>query len=207
MNIKNLKEQMDTRGYSEIAIKTNNMYKANKYAEIIQADLPEVDVKSWKELSYEFANVVSTKKKAGNFILLVILIIAMVGIVNTILISIYEKRREIGTLKAMGMLDKEVRNLFIAEGFIIGLSGSIVGLIVGSLANIYFIYHGLDFTSMMDKMGSMGASMVGVMKSVWVIKDFFLVTILSTLASVFASYLPARRVMQMEPVECLRTVQ
>jgi putative ABC transport system permease protein len=207
MDIGVVQDSIDTDGFSEIAIKTDDMYAANTYAEILQKEMPGVDVKSWKSLSYEFANVVNTKKKAGNFILLVILIIAMVGIINTILISIYEKRREIGTLKAMGMLDKEVRNLFIAEGFMIGFAGSIFGLVLGTIANLYFIYHGLDLTSMMNQMGNIGASMVGVMKSAWVIKDYFLVTILSTTASVFAAYYPARKVMDMQPVDCLRTVQ
>ncbi|MDH4261851.1 MAG: FtsX-like permease family protein [Spirochaetia bacterium] len=207
MNIEIVQKNMDTDAFSEIAVKTDNMYNANKYAEILQKEISEADVKSWKTLSYEFANVVSTKKKAGNFILFVILIIAMVGIINTILISIYEKRREIGTLKAMGMLDKEVRNLFVAEGFIIGFTGSLFGLVFGTIANLYFIYHGLDFTSMMDQMGNMGASMVGVMKSVWVIKDYFVITFLATAASIFASYYPAKKVMDMQPVDCLRTVQ
>ena len=207
LNIDVVQENMETSGFSEIAVKTDDMYEAAKYAEVLQKEIPDADVKSWKTLSYEFASVVSTKKKAGNFILLVILIIAMVGIVNTILISIYEKRREIGTLKAMGMLDSEVRNLFIAEGFIIGFAGSIFGLATGTIVNLYFIYHGLDFTSMMNQMGNMGNSMVGVMKSVWVVKEYFLVTILSTMASIFASYYPAKKVMDMQPVDCLRTVQ
>lgn len=205
VNIHSLQNYLDTNGFSEIAVKTDNMYKADKYEKILKPEITNADVKSWKSLSYEFANVVNTKKKAGNVVLLIILIIAMVGIINTILISIYEKRREIGTLKAMGMLDSEVRNLFIAEGFIIGLAGSTVGLFVGSIANLYFIYHGIDFSSLMDQMGNMGASMVGVMKSVWVVKDYFVVTILCTLSSIFASYYPAKKVMDMQPVDCLRT--
>ncbi|MDH4200516.1 MAG: FtsX-like permease family protein, partial [Spirochaetia bacterium] len=206
MDLKTLQKEMDTNGVSEITILTDDMYKTGKYAEQIKKAFPEFEINDWKSLSYEFANIVKSKKKAGTFILLVILIIAMVGIINTILISIYEKRREIGTLKAMGMLDTEVRNLFIAEGFIIGLSGSVVGLIIGALVNLYFVYHGIDYSAMVDKMGNMGASMVGVIKSAWAPGDFIMVTILCTLSSIFASYYPARKVMKMQPVECLRTI-
>jgi len=207
LDLELVKNIMGSRGATEVTIKTEKLDKASLYSQTLRENIPGYDINSWQELSYEFSGVVNTKKKASNVILFIIMTIAMVGIVNTILISIYEKRREIGTLKAMGMVDSEVRNLFIAEGLFIGLAGSIVGSLVGALANIYFVYHGIDYSSISDQFASQsGAAMIGVIKSVWSFQDFFMIITLSTLASTLASYIPARKVMDMQPVDCLRTI-
>jgi len=207
LDLEIVKNIMGSQGATEVTIKTDNLDKASVYSQSLRENISGYDINSWQELSYEFSGVVNTKKKASNVILFIIMTIAMVGIVNTILISIYEKRREIGTLKAMGMIDSEVRNLFIAEGLFIGLAGSIIGSLVGALANIYFVYHGIDYSSISDQFASQsGAAIIGVIKSVWSFQDFFMIITLSTLASTLASYIPARKVMDMQPVDCLRTI-
>lgn len=202
------KEWLGITAASEITIKTDDLDDAIDYAEELQAIFPEAQVKSWKDISYQFADITAQKKSASQVILFFILIIAMVGIINTILISVYEKRREIGTLKAMGMLDKDVRNLFVAEGFFIGLLGSISGILLGTLFVLPLATIGIDLSSIVSEMGdAVGMAMVGVIYPGFALKDYVMAVSLSTIVSVLASYFPARRVMLMQPVECLRTVQ
>lgn len=207
MDIDFLKEYLQTDLPGEITVLTDSVEGALNYEKELGEELPDYKVESWKSISYGFAEITEMKQAYTSGIVFLILIIAMVGVVNTILISVYEKRREIGTLKAMGMKDKEVRNLFIAEGAFIGFAGSVIGCAIGALANIYFVEVGIDFSGIMESAGGTGMSMLGVVKSVWVVSDFVIAIVLCTVSSIFASWLPARKVMKMQPVECLRTVQ
>ncbi|MES0491618.1 MAG: FtsX-like permease family protein [Leptospirales bacterium] len=203
-----LTEYLSTDLPGEITIMTDSVEGALEYETELKAELPAYKVESWKSISHGFAELTEMKKQYSSGIVFLILIIAMIGVVNTILISVYEKRREIGTLKAMGMKDREVTNLFIAEGLLIGFAGSVFGCIVGAIVNIYFVTVGIDFTEIMKGAGGSGSmAMIGVIKSTYVAGDFVTAIVLCTFGSVFASWLPARKVMKMQPVECLRTVR
>lgn len=206
ITIKDARHNLDIKGASEICIKTIQYEKADTFKKQLIPQLPGFRVESWRDISTDFAALMSTKRKASSYILLFIVIIALVGIINTLLMSVYEKRQEIGTLMALGMEHREVRNIFIMEGFIIGITGSIVGLLVGTLINLYFIYVGIDYTAMLGD-NTAGLNIMGVVKSVWVIPSYFKAFVIVILASVLSSYYPAKKVMKMEPAECLRTVQ
>ncbi|MCK5219196.1 FtsX-like permease family protein, partial [bacterium] len=93
--------------------------------------------------------MMAMKRKFQGIFLLMIMVIAVVGIVNTMLMSVYEKKTEIGTMKALGFTDQEVSNLFLVEGFLIGLAGGLMGLILGTLFNSWFYFVGMDITAMM----------------------------------------------------------
>jgi len=207
INIKKAKEYMDIEGVTAITIKTKDFKKTSDYEKILGKKITTAQVWNWQTLSSDFSALMKTKKQSSNFILFFITIIAVVGIVNTILMSVYEKRQEIGTLMAMGMTEKEVRNIFIFEGLTIGLLGSIIGMIAGTLVNLYFIYVGIDFTAMMGGADSMGMNVMGHVKSMWMPSQYFTAFFLAVISSVLASYYPAKKVMKMSPVECLRTVQ
>jgi len=206
MNLDEAQEYLGTNQVAEIAIKTNAFFKIKVYEPQIKAALENMKIFSWQELSKNFTALMTLKRKFQSVFLLILTIIAAVGIVNTMLMSVYEKRVEIGTMKALGFTDEEVRNLFIIEGFLIGLAGAITGLILGSLLNTYFVYVGVDYTRMMGEDQGFGMPVVGVVKSAWIFSAYFKALALALIASVLASYYPAKKVTRMEPMECLRTV-
>ena len=206
INFDEAQEQLGTTGATEISIKTKNFNQIDKYQKQLQSDISNVLIQSWKELSTDFAALMKTKRKGTNFFLLFIVIIALVGIINTLLMSVYEKRQEIGTLMALGMTNREVEIIFMIEGLIIGILGCIAGLVLGTLVNLYFIYVGIDYSAMMGK-NNMGFNVMGHIKSVWVFPAYYKSFIIAVIASVLASFYPAKKIMKMSPVECLRTVQ
>ncbi|GAB1457768.1 hypothetical protein MASR2M48_30760 [Spirochaetota bacterium] len=81
--------------------------------------------------------------------ILVVLLIAGVGIVNTILMSVYARIREIGVLKAYGMSPKEIKGLFTLEGTIVGLLGSAAGTLFGVV--LVWLMATKEFCSLNDK--------------------------------------------------------
>ncbi len=205
-NLNELQEVSDINGITEIAIKTIDYKSVDIYAKELQTSISEISVFSWRKLAKDFASIIAVKKKSTSGFLLMIMIIAVIGIINTILISVLEKQREIGTLKALGFEDKEVRNIFLFEGIIIGTLGCIGGIILGSLFNLYFVEVGIDYTKLMggDNSKNLGMNVFGVIKSTWVMSAYIEATLFAFVASLFASYYPAKKVMKMQPVDCLR---
>jgi putative ABC transport system permease protein len=207
INLDEAMKAMNFRGVTEFAVLTDatteDLNQVKKYIRELQKELPGFKMDRWDQQNEGLQAAVAIKKKAFDILLLFILAIGAVGIVNTMLISILEKRREIGTLKALGMQDKEARNLFVFEGLVIGLIGSIIGAILGTFMNLYFVVKGIDYAALAGR----EYAFLGVIKSTWPIAAYFISMFLATSLSVLASYYPAKKVMKMQPVDCLRTIQ
>jgi len=202
------RQLMMTRDAAEIIIKTNDFFKAEEYTARLRDTLEGLDVGvfSWKKLSEDFRAMMTMKKKFQNIFVLMIMVIAIVGIVNTMLMSVYEKKREIGTMKALGFTDKEVQKLFLVEGTLIGVAGGIIGLVLGTLFNAYFAFKGMNMDAMLGDQ-DWGMPVMGVIKSTWMLSAYVKAMIFTLAASLIASYYPAKKVTKMQAMECLRTVQ
>lgn len=129
------------------------------------------------------------------------------GVVNTMLMSVVERTREIGTLKAIGARDITILRIFLTEALLIGLIGGGVGVIAGAILSYVFpmLIHGI-FGAM--PFGREGAGFMGVPFMTPVITPFNIVLCLSLgiLIGVLAGLYPAWRAARMRPVEALRHV-
>lgn len=124
------------------------------------------------------------------------LVVASLGIINTLVMAILERRREIGVLKALGGSDRDVRQLFFAEAGVMGLVGGVFGLLMGWLIG-RAINLGTDMWLHSRNLPSVQVSavpwwMVGV------------AIIFSVLVSLAAGLYPASRAARLNPVEALR---
>lgn len=208
INLDEAQRFMNTRAVSEITLKTDAFFKVKEYEPTIKAAVKglNVEVHSWEKLSEDFRALMNTKRKIQNVLVLMIMIIAVVGIINTMLMSVFEKKREIGTMKALGFTDRQVSNLFLFEGTLIGVAGGLLGMVLGTLFNAYFAIHGFDMDAMFGKQ-DMGMPIMGVIRSAWLGQAYVIAMLFTLTASLAASYYPAKKVTKMEAMECLRTVQ
>jgi putative ABC transport system permease protein len=176
---------------------------------LLEAEQPDIEAYSWKELAGTFLAVSEMKTRNSSIIIMIMLFIASMGIVNTMLMAVFERTREIGMMRAMGMKKREIQILFMMEGGLIGIMGSILACILGGLGSWYLEVKGLNF-SMMDE------TMQKFSSAVYPVKDTFyadltfevlvLTFILGTAVSIIASYYPARRAAKMSPVKALRHI-
>ena len=164
---------------------------------------------SWKELESSFLSVSEMKTRNSAIIIMVMLIIAAVGIVNTMLMAVMERTREIGMIAALGMKRREIMALFIIEGGIIGIIGSFFGCIIGGLAAGYFELKGLSLDAFGETMTRMSESIYPVQGIFYadltagvLIKVFVFGTVISLLASAW----PARKAARMDPISALRHI-
>ncbi len=201
------RQGLNTGAVTEICVKTDDYKKWPEYQKKLQKLLPSMQVWSWRRLGDYFIKFAKMDAASGFVFIFFIAIIALVGIINTMLLSVYEKQREIGTLKALGMTDGEVRGLFVLEGFWIGVFGAVTGLIFGALINLYFVNVGFDISAMTGSDSvNIGYKVMGIVHAGWDVPAIITGMLLCVGVSCLASLYPANKTTKMEPVEALRTV-
>jgi putative ABC transport system permease protein len=169
------------------------------------AAFPDLTVVSWKDLSADYLAISSTKKGGSNVILFLVFIIAAVGVSNTMLMTIYERIRELGMMRALGMRDRDIRRAFLLEAGGIGLIGSVAGTVLGCLLNAAMVRWGIDFSAFLDmsKM-DIGYRISSVMHAAWNPPVIFVAFFAGVIACVAVAVLPVRRALKLTITDCLR---
>ncbi|WP_169310644.1 ABC transporter permease [Treponema brennaborense] len=174
-------------------------------AEIKKTDLlhngPEL--KSWRDIQADILSVDDMYSLYCNVIMAFMFIIAAVGISNTMLMSVMERRNEIAMLKAMGYSSFYVKRLFMWEGVSIGIVGCIIGCTVACLLNIPLSAKGIDFTSTLSTV-SFGYRISGLIKSGWDIPGFIRVTLGALLVAGAAAFIPTNSILKKEVADIFR---
>ncbi|MDD3058933.1 MAG: FtsX-like permease family protein [Sphaerochaeta sp.] len=172
----------------------------------LQADLASIDpqlrVFTWEDLARDYLALLEAKQGGTGLILFLVFIIAAVGVSNTMLMAMFERMREIGMMRALGMKDRDILFSFLFEAGGIGLVGSLVGILLGVLANLYLVNVGFDFGFVFRDM-DIGFRVQNVMRGAWSIatiaKAFFSGIGLSMLVAIF----PIRRALKLDIPTCL----
>ena len=158
---------------------------------------------SWREIGEDFVALAAAKDSGSKMILFLVFIIAAVGVSNTMLMSVYERIREIGMMRALGMKGGEIRWAFLLEAAGIGLIGSAVGLLIGAAANVYLVEYGIDYSFMMRDL-DMGYRITGIMRGIWDSATFVSAFLTGVLLSVLIALIPTRKALKMSVTDALR---
>ena len=145
-----------------------------------------------------------TGKSMYGFIYIGLLVLASTVIINTTMMVIYERIREIGTIGALGMTGGQIILLFVIEAMIISAIGSLLGTVVGGGFDFYLSRVGINIAALTG--GSMDMPTTDIIYprfGLFLLVGSFLFGVV--VASVIA-FIPARRAARIEPVEALRSV-
>ncbi len=169
-------------------------------------DIDGLSVVSWEEDAKDFLAIAGAKSKGTNAIVFFLFLISILGISNTMLMATLERTKEIGMIRSLGMTDGEVKLTFLIEASLIGLLGSSIGFILGFMSNIYMVNFGIDFSTMINAMGTdqFGYRVAGVYKGAWNWVTMFGSVIGATLISAIACITPVKRALKKEIAQAMR---
>lgn len=190
---------------TEVAVFLERLGQEGDVINAMQASLPGYEIESFQANYPDLASAINTKGGVMNVFSVIIIAIAGVGILNLLLMAVYERTREIGVLGAMGLKPNQISLLFILEGTMIGLVGVAVGILFGLALNGYLMKVGLDFgdltsaTSYMALMQSRVYPTLGLEK---LLMRASMIAIISALAAL----IPAAEAGRREPAEALHFV-
>lgn len=198
--------RMEEIEISEVAIRLKDFGTLNKVnsriTELLSRELnkeakPIFEVHTWEKLS-PFYNIARMIDVMTFFIKLMLVAIVLISIMNVMIMAVYERIREIGTIAAIGTLPGKILNMFVIEGFCLG----IVGAVIGNAAGIIIITI-LNASKITFNFGQQQGLMLQAH-----INPADILTISATviIVSVIASLQPAFKASRMEPIKALRHV-
>lgn len=182
------------------------LQEARRLGDRIESGIPGLAAEPVGEAARDYLAMRSMKAKYSMLIILVVLLIAGVGIVNTILMSVYSRVREIGVLRAYGMGGKDIRRLFSLEGLMIGIVGSLGGAVFGAILVWWSMRFGIPLDKMIGKIDLGPVPLPGALFGEFHPQIFLLGMLFGILASWVAAGIPARKAARLEVTDALRFV-
>lgn len=180
---------------SDIAIRIADVTKAMSKAQT-WSDFSHDKIQSWDQINEGTLSVFKTQDIIRNAMTISILIVAGFGIYNILTMAVNQKRREIAILRSMGYEPKDILNLFLIQGLLLGSVGSTVGVGLG-----YIFCRIMEQIPVSNQRMLGGGKMLVSFDPLIYIKAF----VLGFLAAVVASLLPARAAGRLEPIEIIRS--
>ena len=193
-----------TSGQShEIAIALKDDKSNSQVCSMLQKKFPNPVIQNWKELMPELG-LLSDLTMQMLFIVMIIIVLALCfGIINTMLMAVMERTREIGMLMAVGMNKMKVFQMIMLETIFLALFGGLVGMTISGIIIHIYSKVGVNLTAF-----SKGFESVGFDAMVYpsLNTNFYVgLTILVIIAGILSSLIPARKALRLNPVEAIRT--
>ncbi|MBS1208449.1 MAG: transporter permease YtrF [Proteobacteria bacterium] len=191
---------LDTRGASRVVVLLDEDADADAARAVLAPRLAaagfEVDIKTWVELSNYYRQVKRLFDLIFAFLFVIVFVVVLMSIINTLSMSVMERVREIGTLRALGMQRWAVVRIFAAEGSLLGLLGSLGGVVLTLLVKLLITLGHVSYTP--------PSSSSPVPLSISVLPSMLGVTLLVLcLVATLAACWPARRAAHIEIVDAL----
>ncbi len=197
--------RMEKPEVMEIAVRLKSIDTLSAVQQNLNAKLDEIQNKEgkpatelhlWSDLS-PFANIVRMIDLMTLFIRIMLVAIVLVSVMNVMLMAVYERIREIGTLAAIGTQPGKLMAIFLSEGLLLGLAGAVIGIGLSYAVVAYLNINPLVF--------SFGREQITLHPTLQLIEVAGVLG-LAVLVSALASLQPAWRAARMDPIQALRHV-
>ncbi|OGW12835.1 MAG: ABC transporter permease [Nitrospinae bacterium RIFCSPLOWO2_12_39_16] len=181
-----------------IEIKVDDIYLADSVADKIHSMLGfPYWTRDWMEMNKNLFSALKLEKFGMFVILTLIIIVAAFNIIGTLIMMVMEKGRDIAILKSMGATDNSIMKIFIMEGLIIGIAGTIIGCIGGYvLCELLDTYHFIKLPSDVYQLDTLPVKMNPI--------DFLYISLSAIVISFLATIYPSWNASRLDPVEALR---
>jgi lipoprotein-releasing system permease protein len=179
---------------TSIEITVGDVFQADTVASVLRKDInkPEIKIEDWKGQNGALLSGLMGQQISGLLIQIFVIVSVVIAISSVLAITVFQKSRQIGILKAMGIKDFSASLIFVIEGFLLGLAGSVLGVSFGLALTYGFAY----FTTPMSGLAPIDLYVdYGFVFNSWLI---------SLAAASLAGIIPARRSLRLNPVDVIR---
>ena len=178
-------------GVTSIEVTVDDIYAAETIAQRIAA-ATGVEADSWIKNSAQFFAAISAQTTANTAIRFLVALSVAFGIASVLVVSVVQKSREIGILRAMGIARAQILRIFLLQGGLLGLAGSLVGCGLGALSLV--LWQSL----------ARNADGTPLFPLAFDTTLFFLALVLGSLTGLLAALAPAMRAARLDPVVAIR---
>jgi putative ABC transport system permease protein len=192
---------------TEVLVLLDNPDKAEEFAGNAAGILAamgreSLSARAWTKIDFVYG-LIEYAQTIYDIFALVFFLLASTVIINTTMMVIFERMREIGTVAAMGMTPQEIVRLFFLEAFFIGAMAAFIGVVLGIAIALPLSRTGIDLSGAMEGVDFEISPVIYPRLSV---RSTIFVFLYSTGIASLASFIPSRRAARIEPVEALRAV-
>lgn len=182
---------------TELALALDDLDDAASVAKRLQAELgPDYEVQTWEEVAWYIKQNMGRQNLIASFVIVVFTLLMLLGVANTMLLSVLERTREIGTMMAVGVSRRQISSLVLFEALVVGAVGAALGALLGTVVLLFLRSRGIEVHAPASNIPFL---LKPVLHFGFVART---VLIAAVGAVVFALY-PARRASRLKPVEAL----
>jgi ABC-type lipoprotein release transport system permease subunit len=189
--------------YHQLIIRLDDLESTEEVTASLAEKFPGLEVMHWKEIQPDLAMMTDMVQKFYAVFMIVILAALAFGIVNTMLMVVLERTKELGMLTAIGMNKKRVFNMIMLESVFLSLVGGVTGMVISQALIGLTARNGINFSNYAEGLEAMGytAHIYPVISTPF----FITVTILIIVTGILSSIYPALKALKLDPAEALRT--
>ncbi|NVK28757.1 MAG: ABC transporter permease [Flavobacteriia bacterium] len=195
---------VDANAAHEIVYKIDSKEQAIVWAEALAADFPNAEVMSWKEVSPELGYADDMMATSLYIFIGIIIMAISFGILNTMLMAILERRRELGMLMAVGMNKRRTFFMVMIETVFLGAVGAPIGILVGHVSLIWSGVSGFDLSAVGKGLNAYGMDPIVYPSAVP--EHYAGIAIIVVLMTLVFSLYPAFKSIRLNPVQAIRSV-
>jgi len=187
---------VDIQGYDIKLNNSDNSFNAKDFLES-KLDANTFEVNTWYDFHKELYSVMQIERWVAYILLSLIIAVATFNILGSLSMSVIEKKRDIGIMRSMGSQEKSILKIFMYEGLMIGVVGTLLGVILGyfiCFLQLQYNIYPLDPTQY--KIDSLPLEIR--------ISDFFYIAGVSLFLSLIASYIPAKRAAKVDALQAIK---
>lgn len=198
-SLKHAQELLGKRNISGYEIRLNDIIDSELVKSKLESQLnaEHFSVYTWYDMHKEFYDVMQIERWAAFILLMLIISVATFNILGSLTMSVVEKRRDIGILRSMGARKKSILRVFMFEGILIGIIGTVLGLTLGLLVcylQIEFKLYPLD--PLRFRIDAIPVKLQTA--------DLIIIPIVSMLLSFLASLYPAKRAVKINVIDSIK---
>lgn len=186
----------------EIAISVDNDSKTERLRSKLQILFPKTDIQTWKEIMPDLGMMSDMMSQTLYILLTIILLALCFGIINTMMMAVLERTREIGMLMALGLKQNQIFRLIVIETVLLSFTGAIVGMFFSFLTISYFSIHGIHLHSFAEGISALGYN--SIIYPTLSLHFYLVLSLLVFITGIVSSLFPAQRALKLNPVDAIR---